>query len=264
LCYIRNNACWKLEGPIVLCYASHMRRYLRTWYYHLISYNSSVTSLSWPGTWKHAIAACILLSQHMRIIIMHVHNNNDCNFQYFSACSYRDFGPVRVFARNELILPCECSWTYNLWETLQENPFLVVQHHLDCLIHHLGDNGSIINHLKVYIALWELALKWVLNKWFPSCHNQAITYWTPHKRPPPIALSTGQATELFGLKILPWTLAFVTLSVLQLCISVDFVSYTVAWGFMLSPILIMVMCLQLLHVLHMHSLRLTPQCPTFH
>ena len=57
------------------------------------------------------------------------------------------------------------------------------------------------------VALWELALKWVLNKWFPSCHNQAITYWTPHKRPPPIALSTRQATELFGLKILPWTLA---------------------------------------------------------
>jgi len=53
---------------------------------------------------------------------------------YFSACSYRDFGPVQVFTRNELILPCECSWTYNLWETLQENPFLVVQHHLDCLM----------------------------------------------------------------------------------------------------------------------------------
>jgi len=48
------------------------------------------------------------------------------------------------------------------------------------------------------------------------------------------------------------------LSVLQLCISVDFVSYTVAWGFMLSHILIMVMCSQLLHVLHIHSLRLAP------
>ena len=51
------------------------------------------------------------------------------------------------------------------------------------------------------------------------------------------------------------------LSVLQLCLSVDFVS-RLFWGFMLSHILIMVMCLQLLHVLQMHSL--TPQCLTFH
>ena len=47
-------------------------------------------------------------------------------------------------------------------------------------------------------------------------------------------------------------------------ISADCVSYTVAWGFMLSHILIMVMCMQLLCVLHMHSLRLIPQCPIFH
>ena len=33
---------------------------------------------------------------------------------------------------------------------------------------------------------------------------------------------------------------------------------------MLSHILIMVMCVQVLHVVHMHSLRLAPQCPTFH
>jgi len=49
-----------------------------------------------------------------------------------------------------------------------------------------------------------------------------------------------------------------------LCMSIDFVSCTVTWGFMLSHILISVMCLQLLHVLHMHSLRLAPQCPAFH
>ena len=29
-------------------------------------------------------------------------------------------------------------------------------------------------------------------------------------------------------------------------------------------ILITVMCMLLLHVLHMHSLRVAPQCPTFH
>jgi len=28
--------------------------------------------------------------------------------------------------------------------------------------------------------------------------------------------------------------------------------------------LIVVTCIQLLHVLHMHSLKLAPQCPTFH
>jgi len=33
---------------------------------------------------------------------------------------------------------------------------------------------------------------------------------------------------------------------------------------MLSHILIMVMCMQLLRVLHLQLLRLTPQCPTFH
>ena len=48
-----------------------------------------------------------------------------------------------------------------------------------------------------------------------------------------------------------WTIASLTIrpdppSVLQLCISVDFVSYTVAWGFMLSHILITVMCMKLL------------------
>jgi len=33
---------------------------------------------------------------------------------------------------------------------------------------------------------------------------------------------------------------------------------------MLSHILMTVMCMQLRHVLHMHSLRPAPQCPTFH
>jgi len=42
--------------------------------------------------------------------------------------------------------------------------------------------------------------------------------------------------------------------------SVHFVSYFVARG---SYILMMVMCMQLLHFLHVHSLRLAPQCHAF-
>ena len=46
--------------------------------------------------------------------------------------------------------------------------------------------------------------------------------------------------------------------------SVDFVSYSMAWGSMLSHILMTVRHTHLLHVLHVHALRLAPQCPTFH
>jgi len=64
----------------------------------------------------------------------------------------------------------------------------------------------------------------------------------------------GKRVWLTRLKLWPDPL-----SVLQLCISVDFVSYTVAWGFMLGYILIT-------HATapcsDMHSLRLAPQCPS--
>jgi len=75
--YIRNNARWKLEGHIALCCTGYMLYklyatvYLRTWYHHLISYNSYQSRLA-----RHTVDAC-----HRRMFIAesaHAQKNNAC------------------------------------------------------------------------------------------------------------------------------------------------------------------------------------------